>query len=123
MHYAILIYQAEGAQDHFTDDERAQVVSDHRDLKADMTRAGAYMGAVQLMGGHTATTVRTVGSSVSLADGPYVESKELLGFYLVECSDLDTATGYAARLPESKFGATEVRPIVFAADRTGSTSE
>ena len=48
-----------------------------------------------------------------LTDGPFAETKEQLGgFYALECKDLDEALAWAARIPEAKFGAIEVRPVI-----------
>jgi hypothetical protein len=46
-------------------------------------------------------------------DGPFAETKEVLGgFYLLDCKDLDEALELAARIPPAKHGAIEVRPVV-----------
>ena len=114
MRYAILIYQAEGAMDHFTDDEVAQATAAHGELQKEMKAAGQMLLASQLMEGYSASTVRTDGSRVTVKDGPFAASKELLlGFYLVDCPDLDTALGYAARIPHAAWGTIEVRPVAY----------
>jgi hypothetical protein len=47
-----------------------------------------------------------------VVDGPFVETKEQLGgYFVVEC-DLETALGYAARIPAADHGAVEVRQVV-----------
>ena len=46
-------------------------------------------------------------------DGPFPETKEMLGgYYIIECRDADQATAFAARIPVSKHGWIDVRPIV-----------
>jgi hypothetical protein len=61
----------------------------------------------------TATTVRVRDGERLLTDGPYAETKEQLGgFYMLECKDLDEALAWAARIPEAKTGAVEVRPVM-----------
>jgi hypothetical protein len=63
----------------------------------------------------TATTVRVneKGGDVVATDGPYVETKEALtGFYILECADLDEALKWAAQIPASWQGATEIRPLI-----------
>jgi hypothetical protein len=50
---------------------------------------------------------------VVTSDGPYAEAKELLaGFFLVDCSSADEAVGWAARVPETRLGLVEVRPVM-----------
>ena len=71
----------------------------------------------------TATTVRVRNGKVSIADGPFAETKEqLAGFYLIEAKDLDEAIGIAARIPPAEVGSIEVRPIrpIRTAPRRGS---
>jgi hypothetical protein len=47
-----------------------------------------------------------------LSDGPFAETKEQLGgFYIVECDTEELALDAAARLPGSKWGTVEVRPV------------
>jgi hypothetical protein len=53
------------------------------------------------------------GGEVVTSDGPYVETKEVLGgFYLLECADLDEAIRVAAQIPGAWDGGIEVRPVV-----------
>jgi len=60
----------------------------------------------------TATTVRVRDGRTISTDGPFAETKEVLGgFYLVEAADLDEAIGYAAMIPGAKHGSVEVRPV------------
>ena len=61
----------------------------------------------------TATTVRTKGGRVVTFDGPFAETKEALGGYLLlEADDLDAAIELAARIPAARLGgAVEVRPL------------
>ncbi len=48
-----------------------------------------------------------------VTDGPFAETKEqLVGYFVVEASDLDEAIAIAARIPSARFGAVEVRPSV-----------
>ena len=61
---------------------------------------------------HTATTVRVRGGEVTLYDGPFAETREMLaGFYLVDAKDLNEAIQLAARIPPARYGSVEVRPV------------
>ena len=62
----------------------------------------------------TATTVRVQDGQTLTTDGPFVETKEALGGYLIfEADDLDAAIELAARIPAARLGgAIEVRPVV-----------
>src|SRR6266540_712505 len=62
----------------------------------------------------TATTVRVQDGKTLTTDGPFVETKEALGGYLLfEAEDLDAAIELAARIPAARMGgAIEVRPVM-----------
>jgi len=61
----------------------------------------------------TATTVRVRDGKRLTTDGPFAETKEVLGgFYLLNCKDLDEAIEMAGKIPGAKYGAIEVRPVV-----------
>ncbi len=60
----------------------------------------------------TATTVRVREDEAELTDGPFAVTKEILvGYYLLDCPDLDAAVAAAARLPVARYGSVEVRPV------------
>jgi hypothetical protein len=60
----------------------------------------------------SATTVRVRDDEVGLTDGPFAVTKEVLvGYYLLDCPDLDDALKAAARLPLARYGSVEVRPL------------
>jgi hypothetical protein len=71
-------------------------------------------GGAQLQPSATATTVRVDNGSTLTTDGPYAETKELLGgFYLIDVDDLDAALDFAAKVPAARQGGSvEVRPLV-----------
>lgn len=75
--------------------------------------AGVHVAGDALQGVDSATTVRVRDGETQLTDGPFAESKEFLaGYYLLDCPDLDTALGWAARMPNIHYGSTEVRPVM-----------
>ncbi len=109
MKYALLIYSAPGARPAETSTEEMSEawVAYTRALKS----AGALVAVQRLQEVDTATSVRLRGGERLLTDGPFIETKEhLLGFYLVDVSDLDAALEWAARMPHIAFGTVEVRP-------------
>ena len=72
------------------------------------------VGGAQLQPVETATTVRVADGRTLTTDGPFMESREVLGgYYVYEADDLDAAIALAARIPAARFGgAIEVRPLV-----------
>lgn len=70
------------------------------------------LAAEPLHGTHTTTTVRVRKGEVTLFDGPFAETKEMLaGYCLVEAKDLDEAIHLAAGIAPAKHGSIEVRPV------------
>jgi hypothetical protein len=74
--------------------------------------AGQLLAAEALQSPDTAVLVRVRGGNVSTTDGPYAETKEHLGgFILVEARDLNDAIRIASGIPLARLGTIEVRPI------------
>ncbi|MFN0161249.1 MAG: YciI family protein [Burkholderiales bacterium] len=77
-----------------------------------LQKSGRLLAAEPLHPVDTATTVRVRNGQMSLTDGPFAETKEMLaGFYLVDAKDLNEAVQIAAQIPPSKYGSIEVRPV------------
>jgi hypothetical protein len=59
------------------------------------------------------TTVRRRDDDVSVTDGPYAETKEILfSFVVIDVPDLDAAIEWAAKMPSATYGSNEIRPTV-----------
>ncbi|TCL76226.1 YciI family protein [Rhizobium sp. BK251] len=77
-----------------------------------LVASGHMIVAEALQSPSAAATVRVRGDDLSVTDGPYAETKEQLGgFILINASDLNEAIRVAARIPLAKLGSVEVRPI------------
>ena len=77
-----------------------------------LVEAGIYVGGQPLRGTSTATVVRVADGRRHVQDGPYAETKEQLGgFVILELPSLDAALDWAARCPAASYGAVEVRPV------------
>jgi hypothetical protein len=76
--------------------------------------AGVLIACDGLEPGHTATTIRVQDGRRRVTDGPFIETKEQLGGYvLLDVADLDEAMEWAERLPWNYEGCvTEIRPIM-----------
>ena len=75
--------------------------------------AGVLVGGEGLQPTSTATTVRVRDNETLTTDGPFAETREQLGgYYLLDCSDLDDAIAWAARIPDAASGSVEVRPVM-----------
>ncbi|HSI92760.1 MAG TPA: YciI family protein [Jiangellaceae bacterium] len=75
--------------------------------------SGVYIGGDALQPSQTATTVRVKGEERLVTDGPFAETREVLGgFYVIDVPDLDTALDWAAKCPAATYGSMEVRPVM-----------
>jgi hypothetical protein len=113
--YAALIYSdAAGETREPTPEERQEVMSGY--WKFGQNAAEVLRGGEALHPTATATTVHVEGGKGGKAvftDGPFAETKEVLGgFYLIEAADLDEALGWAQQIPGAWYGKVEVRPVV-----------
>jgi hypothetical protein len=71
-----------------------------------------WLGGNALQSTQTATTVRVRSGKVSVTDGPFVETNEVVGgFILVEARDLNEAISLASKMPAVSLGAIEIRPV------------
>ncbi len=90
----------------------AQITADLEVVNADLRAAGAWVFAGGLYPPSTATVLTPTGGEVLVTDGPYVESKEVLGgFSIIEAPDLDAALGWGRRMAEAVTVPIEIRPI------------
>jgi hypothetical protein len=108
--YALMIYAEPGYQEALSDADRAAALAEFSAL-ADDARCVA---AVQLQSAETATCVRVTGGRTLMTDGPFADTKEVLGgVYLIEAVNLDEAIEVATRIPPVRLGGVvEVRPVV-----------
>jgi hypothetical protein len=77
---------------------------------AEVESSGAHLAGDRLRPAAEAKTVTVRDGRVSVTDGPFAETKELIGGYdLLECETLDEAIEIAAKHPMARFGRIEVR--------------
>ena len=110
MKYALLIYSDPSVD--ASPEEQAKVMEEYYKFTESINARGINLGGEALAGVETATTVRVRDGETLTVDGPFAETKEVLGgFYLIEAKDLDEAVAVAAELPGSWHGSVEVRPL------------
>src|SRR5690606_14196529 len=110
--YVALIY---GEDADWLDEEHLEQTLEYREFGAEAAKVVRAGNALKRT--HTATTVRVKGGKggdVITSDGPFAETREVLGgFYLLECADLDEAISWATRIPATWWGGcVEVRPVL-----------
>lgn len=88
------------------------VIEDWTAYTRALHEAGVLVYGAGLASPSTATAVRRREGRRLITDGPFAETKEhLIGFYVLDVPDLDTALLWAARVPNVRTGVVEVRPI------------
>jgi hypothetical protein len=114
--YIALIYTPAEYEGTEVGELRESVMREYVAFEAEASAAGVVVGGKELQDTDTATTVQVVGGkggTVITTDGPFAETKEVLGgFFLLECEDLDEAISWAAKIPASWRGKVELRPLV-----------
>jgi hypothetical protein len=112
MQYLLQIFSSATSEewDRLTEDEQHAILGEYFAI----SETPGIIGGAQLQSVETATTVRVENGRTLTTDGPFPESREVLGgYYLLEADDLDTAIEIAARIPAARLGgAIEVRPLV-----------
>jgi hypothetical protein len=109
MRYALLAYSNADVRDAISEEERRRIEAGIAEILA---RPGVT-GWVRLHDAGSATTVRQEDGESLLTDGPFVDSKDFLGgFILVEAENLDGALAVAGELQERSTAiAIEIRPV------------
>jgi len=78
-----------------------------------LVEAGAMVAGEALHGVEAASTVQVRDGRRIVTDGPFIESKEVIGgYYVIDVADLDAALDWAAKIPNAHFGTVEVRPVM-----------
>ena len=112
MKYALLIYWNENEGLDAPASQEAETMERHGRFAGDLAKAGQMLGGERLKPESEARRVRVRAGKRSVIDGPFAETKEVLGgFYVVEAPSLEAALDIAARCPSAEKGTVEVRPI------------
>ena len=109
MQYMLLIYGNDTEWDRRSDEEKNAIYAEY----GAVSQAPGITAGAELQPATTATTVRVQNGETLTTDGPFPESKEVLGgYFLFDADDLDAAIEIASRIPAARHGAVEVRPVV-----------
>jgi hypothetical protein len=82
------------------------------EVMGELGQGGSMIAAHGLDTEATATTVRIRNDEALVSDGPFAETKEsFFSFIIIDVPDLDTALGWAKKMPNVTYGSVEVRPL------------
>ena len=112
MKYLCTVWVDEAVLNGLSKHDAETLVADALAYDEELKRSGHFIAANALEPVNTATSIRVRNGKASTTDGPFVETKEQLGgFVLIESRDLNEAIQLASKIPPARVGGVEVRPI------------
>jgi hypothetical protein len=112
MKYLCLIFLDEKKLNALSEKDSKALIEESLNYDDVLRRGGHFIAAQVLEPAHAAATVRLPNGKVSVTDGPFAETKEQIGgFILIEARDLNEAIQLASKIPVVRLGGVEVRPI------------
>jgi hypothetical protein len=112
MRFMLTIQVDEAREAGRTDEEGRQLMAAHAAYIEAMKAAGVYLGSAALHPSDEATRLQAVAGQVSVIDGPFTETKEVIGgFYLMEVASREEAIAWAHRCPNAGRDTLELRLV------------
>ncbi|HEV8190828.1 MAG TPA: YciI family protein [Ktedonobacterales bacterium] len=109
----LLIYNNPATYEAWSEEERNVLFGEVDVIMKELTESGELVGGEALADVSQTTTVRVRDGVPAITDGPFTEAKEhFAGYVTVECESPERAVEIAARWPDAKYFAMEVRPIM-----------
>ena len=113
MQYMLLIYNDPHGWESMSEAQRGEVFNAYGTFTAELQASGKMVAGDALQATDTATSVRVRDGETLTTDGPFAETKEVLGgYYLIDVDTLDEALEWSAKIPGAAYGTIEVRPVV-----------
>ena len=113
MQYMLLIYSPPGDWASIPPERQKAIYEAYGAFSMELEASGKMVAGDALQDTSTATSVRVRDGETLTTDGPFAETKEVLGgYYLIDVDTLDEALEWAAKIPSARYGHIEVRPIV-----------
>jgi hypothetical protein len=112
MKYLCMVIVDEKKLNAMSDGDLQALDDESLEYDAFLKKGGHFLAAQALESVNSATMVRKRNGKVSITDGPFAETNEQIGgFILIEARDLNEAIQLAAHIPGGRLGGVEVRPI------------
>jgi hypothetical protein len=93
--------------------DRDELTRQLDELSKEIRESGEWIGGEALADPAASRTVRVRDGAPATTDGPFIEAKEqLAGYFIVDCESIERASEIAAGIPDARFAAIEVRPIM-----------
>jgi hypothetical protein len=111
--YLYLVFYDEKVRTGLSEQESQALIQEAIQFDNGLRASGHLIAAHPLEAVHSATTLRVRGGKMTITDGPFAETHEQIGgFLLIEARDLNEAIQLASRVPPARLGGVEVRPII-----------
>jgi hypothetical protein len=111
MKFICLGYIEPNKFENMSETERNAMVDECFSYDDELRKNGHFAGGEGLQPPQTAATLRWVNGKVSITDGPFIESKEVIGGILIlEARDMNHAIQLMSKHPGVKVGPFEIRP-------------
>lgn len=112
MKYLCIVFFDEKKLEDLSDGESQVLVDESLAYDESLRASGHFVAARALQSVQAATTVRVRSGKTSVTDGPFAETNEQIGgFILIDARDLNEAIQLASKIPSIRLGGVEVRPI------------
>jgi hypothetical protein len=113
MQYMLLIYSPPGDWSSVPAEEQQRIMQAYGSFTEEIRNSGKLVAGDALQDVSTATSIRVRDGETLTTDGPFAETKEILGgYYLIDVDTLDEALEWGAKIPGATYGTIEVRPLV-----------
>ncbi|MFI5272134.1 MAG: YciI family protein [Ktedonobacterales bacterium] len=113
MKYMLLIYNNPATYAAWSEEERAALFGEVDVIMRELTESGELAGGEALADASQTKTIRVREGAPAITDGPFAEAKEqFAGYLLLECERPERAVEIAARWPDARYFAMEVRPVM-----------
>jgi hypothetical protein len=112
MKFLGMAYEEERTLDELSERDWLELRKETLDYVEALRQSGRLIDTQALQSTTTASTVRVRDGKLTVTDGPFAETKEVLGgCFIVEARDISEAIEIAAKWPSARFGSVEVRPL------------
>ncbi len=118
--YLLFLYEAPDAFTETSPDEMQAIIQKYRDWRMRLHKNGVIVGGEKLQDG-TGRTMRRTGGETSVVDGPYTESKEIIGgFFEIKAENYEQAVETAQDCPHLEYGTIEIREVEMMVEQAGA---
>ena len=112
MKYLLLLHVNESGWGQLTPQEQTDRTAEYFAYNDALREAGVFVDAARLTPSPQARTITTKGGRSVVTDGPFAETKEVIGgYYLIDVRDGEEALKWAGRCPATGHGSIEVRAL------------